>query len=178
MIFEIQEHRLIAIRILNCSFGSLSHFKMKTLMILASALFVAQDGYSQQDVSFLDSLGSSFGIAGDTAFDYVIVGAGTSGSTIAARLAEDPDVTVAVVEAGGFYQIENGNRSVVPGYSVFNFDIFSAPVTDWGILSTPQSQLNNRQVQYSRGQALGGSSAINFLIFHRYDRPEQICHGY
>lgn len=145
----------------------LSRIKMNTLVTLISVLFVAQNGYSQQNVAFLDSLGSNFGIAGNTEFDYVVVGAGTSGSTIAARLAEDPDVKVAVVEAGGFYQIENGNRSVVPGYSVFNFEIFSAPVTDWGILSTPQTQLNNRQVQYSRGQAIGGSSAINFLIFHR-----------
>ncbi|KAJ0109534.1 hypothetical protein J7T55_014096 [Diaporthe amygdali] len=143
---------------------------MKTLAILASALFAAQSGCSQEDVSFLDSLGSSFGIAGNAAFDYVVVGAGTSGSTIAARLAEDSDITVAVVEAGGFYQIENGNRSVVPGYSVFNFDILSAPVTDWGIISSPQSGLNDRQVQYSRGQAFGGSSAINFLVFHRPTR--------
>lgn len=145
----------------------ISCFIMKSLVQLVSVLFMTQCGYSQQDVTFLDSLGSSFGVAGNAAFDYVIVGAGTSGSTIAARLAEDPDVKVAVVEAGGFYQIENGNRSVVPGYSVFNFEIFSAPVTDWGILSTPQAQLNNRQVQYSRGQTIGGSSAINFLIFHR-----------
>lgn len=160
------------------NYTKLSRFMMKTFVTLASALFAAQSFYAQQDVSFLDSLGSSFGIAGDADFDYVIVGAGTSGSTIAARLAEDPDVTVAVVEAGSFYQIENGNRSVVPGYSVFNFEIFSAPVTDWGIQSTPQAQLNNRQVQYSRGQALGGSSAINFLIFHRYDGPKKLLHSH
>lgn len=160
------------------NYPKILRFMMKTLMTLASALFAAQSSCAQQDVSFLDSLGSSFGIAGNADFDYVVVGAGTSGSTIAARLAEDPDVTVAVVEAGGFYQIENGNRSVVPGYSVFNFDIFSAPVTDWGVLSTPQAQLNNRQVQYSRGQALGGSSAINFLIFHRCDHPQKIRHSH
>lgn len=160
------------------NYTKLSRYMMKTLVALASALFAAQSCYAQQDVSFLDSLGSSFGIAGDTDFDYVIVGAGTSGSTIAARLAEDPDVKVAVIEAGGFYQIENGNRSVVPGYSVFNFEIFSAPVTDWGILSTSQAQLNNRQVQYSRGQALGGSSAINFLIFHRYDGTSKLLHNH
>lgn len=151
---------------------------MRTIVTLASVLFAAQKGYAQQDVSFLDSLGSNFGIAGAADFDYVIVGAGTSRSTIAARLAEDPGVTVAVVEAGSFYQVENGNRSVVPGYSVFNFEILSAPVTDWGILSTPQAELNNRQVQYSRGQALGGSSAINFLIFHRCAHPKTISHSH
>lgn len=166
----------MSLTILN--YTKLSHFMMKAFVTLTSALFAAQICNAQQDVSFLDSLGSNFGIAGDTEFDYVIVGAGTSGSTIAARLAEDPDVKVAVIEAGGFCQIENGNRSVVPGYSVFNFEIFSAPVTDWGILSTPQAQLNNRQVQYSRGQALGGSSAINFLIFHRYDGTQQLLHSH
>lgn len=61
-------------------------------------------------------LGTAFGAPGTNAtFDYVIVGGGTAGLTIATRLAEDPAVSVAVVEAGGFYEIDNGNRSVVPG---------------------------------------------------------------
>ena len=59
--------------------------------------------------------GDSFGIPGKNAsYDYVIVGGGTGGLTIAARLAEDKNVSVAVIEAGGFYQIDNGNgRSVI-----------------------------------------------------------------
>lgn len=114
----------------------LSRLKMSTLVTLFSMLFVTQ---SEQNANFLDSLGLNFGIAGNTEFDYVIVGAGTSGCTIAARLAKDTGVKIAVVEAGGFYQIENGNRSVVPGCSVFNFEILSAPVTDCGILSTPET---------------------------------------
>ncbi|KAI4248897.1 MAG: hypothetical protein L6R40_000909 [Gallowayella cf. fulva] len=60
-------------------------------------------------------LGSSFGVPGTNAtYDYVIVGGGTAGLTIATRLAQDPTVSVAVVEAGGFYEIDNGNRSIVP----------------------------------------------------------------
>lgn len=59
---------------------------------------------------------NSFGVPGINAtYDYVVIGGGTAGLTIAARLAEDSDVSVAVIEAGGFYQQENGNgRCVVP----------------------------------------------------------------
>ena len=88
-------------------------------------------------------LGSSFGLPGANAtFDYVVVGGGTAGLTIATRLAEDPNVSVAVVEAGGFYEIDNGNRSVVPGYANFftgsdpkNYN----PLVDWGFSTVPQT---------------------------------------
>jgi ribulose 1,5-bisphosphate synthetase/thiazole synthase len=57
---------------------------------------------------------NSFGVPGINAtYDYVVVGGGTAGLTIAARLAEDPDVSVAVIEAGGFYQQDNGNGRCV-----------------------------------------------------------------
>lgn len=61
-----------------------------------------------------DPLGNSFGVPGVNAtYDYVVVGGGTAGLTIAARLAEDENTSVAVVEAGGFYQIDNGNGRLV-----------------------------------------------------------------
>lgn len=57
---------------------------------------------------------NSFGVPGvNTTYDYVVIGGGTAGLTIAARLAEDSDVSVAVVEAGGFYQQDNGNGRYV-----------------------------------------------------------------
>jgi ribulose 1,5-bisphosphate synthetase/thiazole synthase len=57
---------------------------------------------------------NSFGVPGINAtYDYVVVGGGTAGLTIAARLAEDLDVSVAVIEAGGFYQQDNGNGRCV-----------------------------------------------------------------
>lgn len=57
-----------------------------------------------------DPLGNSYGVAGvNGTFDYVVVGGGTAGLAIAARLAENSSVSVAVVEAGGFYQMDNGN---------------------------------------------------------------------
>jgi choline dehydrogenase len=57
---------------------------------------------------------NSFGVPGlNATYDYIVIGGGTAGLTIAARLAEDSSVSVAVIEAGGFYQQENGNgRSV------------------------------------------------------------------
>jgi choline dehydrogenase len=60
--------------------------------------------------------GSSFGIQGNNSFDYVIVGGGYTGLTLAARLAKK--YTVAVIEAGSFYEIGNENRSQIPAYDV------------------------------------------------------------
>ncbi|KAL8675736.1 MAG: hypothetical protein Q9186_007642 [Xanthomendoza sp. 1 TL-2023] len=116
-------------------------------------------------------LGSAFGAPGTNAtFDYVILGGGTAGLTIATRLAQDPAISVAVVEAGGFYEIDNGNRSIVPGYANFytgadpeNYQ----PLVDWGFTTVPQQQLANRRVHYARGKTLGGSSARHYMIYHR-----------
>ncbi|KAL8803054.1 MAG: hypothetical protein Q9182_003424 [Xanthomendoza sp. 2 TL-2023] len=118
-------------------------------------------------------LGSAFGAPGtNETFDYVIVGGGTAGLTIATRLAQDPAVTVAVVEAGGFYEIDNGNRSVVPGYANFytgadpnNYQ----PLVDWGFTTVPQQQLGNRRVHYARGKTLGGSSARHYMPQAAFD---------
>ncbi|CAN8103275.1 unnamed protein product [Discula destructiva] len=140
---------------------------MKSLNVLASTLFVVSHVSAQS--AFLDTLGSAFGVAGNATFDYVVVGAGTAGSSIAARLAQNNN-TVALVEAGSFYQILNGNRSVIPGYANFRFPILSAPVTDWGILTTPQPGLNGNLVPYARGQTIGGSSGISFLMHLRTNR--------
>lgn len=89
-----------------------------------------------------DVLGSSFGVPGTNAsYDYVVVGGGNAGLTLATRLAEDPSITVAVVEAGGFYEVDNGNRSVVPGYANFytgsDPDNYQ-PLIDWGFSTVPQ----------------------------------------
>ena len=66
--------------------------------------------------------GNSFGRPGyNDTYDYVIIGGGKAGNTIAARLALDPaNYSVAVVEAGSFYEILDGNRTQVPGYNYIN----------------------------------------------------------
>ncbi len=64
-----------------------------------------------------------------------------TGLTLATRLAEDPKISVAFIEAGGFYELDNGNRSVVPGYANYytgsdpnNYQ----PLIDWGFSTVPQ----------------------------------------
>lgn len=86
-------------------------------------------------------LGTDFGIVGaNRTFDYVVIGGGTGGLTMAVRLAQS-NFSVAVVEAGGFYEIDNGNLSVVPAYCT-NFagsDLDNyTPTVDWGFHTTPQ----------------------------------------
>lgn len=119
------------------------HFR-HTLAVLQS-LVPAALGY---DNLFSDGqlglvLGSAFGLPGANAtFDYVVAGGGTGGLAIATRLAEDPSVSVAVIEAGGFYEIDNGILSVTPGYATFytgadptNYQ----PLVDWGFHTVPQA---------------------------------------
>lgn len=86
----------------------------------------------------------------DATFDYVIVGGGTAGLAIASRLAENPSLSVAVVEAGGFYEADNGNLSVVPGYctaySGTDPDLTN-PKVDWGFVTTPQAVRRSRRLK-------------------------------
>lgn len=83
----------------------------------------------------------SFGVPGiNTTFDYVVVGGGTAGLTIASRLAAEPSISVAVIEAGGFYEAD-GNLSVVPGYCTVHAGTDPADTdlnVDWGFVTLPQ----------------------------------------
>ncbi|KAI0877920.1 putative glucose-methanol-choline oxidoreductase [Hypoxylon argillaceum] len=115
-------------------------------------------------------LGSSFGIPGDAAtYDYVIVGGGTAGLTLATRLVEQKAGSVAVVEAGTFYEIV-GNTSQVPAYDSY-FSSKGAhdwnPLVDWGYQTTPQAGAYNQSIHYARGKMLGGSSARNYMAYQR-----------
>ena len=84
---------------------------------------------------------SSFGAPGSATFDYVVVGGGTAGLTIASRLAENGTFSVAIVEAGSFYEIGNSNRSVIPAYCTTGSGLRKSdvnPLIDWGFFTTPQ----------------------------------------
>ncbi|CAK1357440.1 Versicolorin B synthase [Cercospora beticola] len=113
--------------------------------------------------------GTAFGIPGVNAeYDYVIVGAGIAGSVVAARLTEHSNATVALIEAGGFYEFGNGNWSQIPAYS--NRWIRQAPdmpqqLIDWGLRTEPQ--VNGRVIRYTQGKNLGGSSGRNQMLYHR-----------
>jgi choline dehydrogenase len=100
---------------------------------------------------------------GDAVYDYVIVGGGSAGCALAARLSADGDRTVLVLEAG---------RSDYP------WDLFiqmPAALTfpsgnrfyDWRYASEPEPYLNGRRIAHARGKVLGGSSSINGMIFQR-----------
>lgn len=116
-------------------------------------------------------LGTSFGSPGTNAtFDYIVVGGGNAGLTIASRLAENQTASVAVIEAGGFYEIDNGNYSIVPGYSSFytgSDPTDYQPLIDWGFNTEPQPGSGDRVLHYARGKTLGGSSARNYMLYHR-----------
>ena len=113
------------------------------LFLVTAALVGANNLLSYADGQSGYVLGTAFGLPGtNTSYDYVIVGGGTGGLAIATRLAEDPNITVAVIEAGGFYEIDNGNLSVVPGYANFYTGADSnnyQPLIDWDITTTPQA---------------------------------------
>ncbi|KAJ5253842.1 hypothetical protein N7524_011022 [Penicillium chrysogenum] len=139
---------------------------------------------TQQDTigAFVDAqgvthiYGNSFGRPGyNETYDYIIVGGGNAGNAIAARLALDPaNYTVAVLEAGSFYEILDGNRTQVPGYNYINtisFPLGSATTpTTWGLTTVPQKGYDDREIFYAGGQTFGGSSAANYM---GYQRPSE-----
>ncbi|KAH8704347.1 hypothetical protein GQ44DRAFT_664193 [Phaeosphaeriaceae sp. PMI808] len=104
-------------------------------------------------------------------YDYVVIGGGTAGLAIASRLSTV--ASVAVIEAGGFYEQDSGNLSIVPGYAQAIPFLDTTPSyprnskMDWDYLTVPQSQAGNRVIHYAQGKTLGGSSAINTLAYHR-----------
>ncbi|HRE42853.1 MAG TPA: choline dehydrogenase [Terricaulis sp.] len=107
-------------------------------------------------------------------FDYVIVGAGSAGCVLAARLSEDPGVKVALLEAGG------KNTSVLVRMPAGVGNLISTPgAFNWGFETEPQKHLNNRRLYQPRGRGWGGSSAINGMIYIRghardYDQWRQM----
>ncbi|PLB46518.1 alcohol oxidase [Aspergillus steynii IBT 23096] len=102
-------------------------------------------------------------------YDYVVVGGGTAGIAVATRLAQ-MSFTVALVEAGGYYQ----GISLAPIPSSDLFRVGARPrirsLIDWGFVAEPQPGANMRYIHYARGRCLGGSSAINFMIYQRPTR--------
>jgi choline dehydrogenase-like flavoprotein len=114
-------------------------------------------------------LGSHFGHVNlPAAFDYVVIGGGTAGLTIARRLAESH--TVAVIEAGSFYELDNGNFTEIPAYAsnyLGKNPLFQNPLVDWRQMTTPQPGFGGASVLYPQGHTLGGGSARNFMWYQR-----------
>jgi choline dehydrogenase len=94
-------------------------------------------------------------------FDYVIVGAGTAGCVLAARLTEDPDTTVCLLEAGG-----RDNKLMIHVPAGF-LKLLSDPDVNWLYHSEPIAGTDGRRILMPRGKTLGGSSSINGHIYNR-----------
>ena len=99
-------------------------------------------------------------------FDYVIVGAGSAGCTLANRLSEDPSVSVCLLEAGGK---DKDPLIHAPMGIAFMGDKGKA---NWSFDTAPQKNLNNRICYQPRGRVLGGSSSINAMIYIRGTRAD------
>lgn len=98
-------------------------------------------------------------------YDYIIVGAGTAGCVLANRLTEDPRVNVLLLEAGG----RDINPFIhVPG----GISKLFGPRVNWRFSTVPQTQLDNRRIWYPQGKTLGGSSAINAMIYIRAQKED------
>ncbi len=96
-------------------------------------------------------------------FDYIIVGGGSAGSVLAARLSEDRDVRVCLIEAGGA-----GRDIFIRAPALVAGMVSGRPkINNWALHTEPQPGLNNRRGFQPRGKALGGSSAINAMLYVR-----------
>ncbi|MGH9524733.1 MAG: GMC family oxidoreductase [Terriglobales bacterium] len=94
-------------------------------------------------------------------FDYIVVGGGTAGCVVAARLSEDSNLRVALLEAGGsckhYYVSTPAAVAAVIGHRSFN----------WGLDTVPQGALGQRCIALPRGRLLGGSGSMNGMVYHR-----------
>jgi choline dehydrogenase len=99
-------------------------------------------------------------------FDYVIVGGGSAGCVVAARLAEDPGTRVLLLEAGPDASAVEEVR-VPAAYS----RLFRSRY-DWNYVTVPQERADGRPVYWPRGRLLGGSSAMNAMIYIRGNRAD------
>jgi choline dehydrogenase-like flavoprotein len=104
----------------------------------------------------------------DQQYDYIVVGAGSSGCAVAGRLSEDPACRVLLLEAGG---TDRTRYCTKPGMvSIIHTIPQVKKRFDWGYYTKPQAAALDRRLPYPRGKVLGGSSSINGMVFVRGNR--------
>ena len=107
---------------------------------------------------------TKLGNRGDT-YDYVIIGSGSAGSVLAARLSENAEVRILVLEAGPM------DRSLVElRMPAALAEPIKSERFNWNYWSEPEPYLDNRKLNYPRGRVVGGSSSINGMVYLRGNR--------
>lgn len=99
-------------------------------------------------------------------YDYLVVGGGTAGLAVAARLSEDASITVGVLEAGSAsFDLPGINE---PG----RYGETLGTPSDWQYNTTAQRMLRGRSLPWPRGKVLGGTSALNFMTWNRPNKED------
>lgn len=159
---------------------------LATFISILGATHAAPAGHDGFDGRFHAAskrqLGTTAGTIGKNAtFDYVIVGGGTAGLVMANRLSASPGVSVAVIEAGTFYQVTNLLVGSTPaGDTLFagSSPLDTNPLVDWNFVTQPQDGANKRRIHYARGKCLGGRLVfISYMIYpdsHTSNKPASL----
>jgi choline dehydrogenase len=108
---------------------------------------------------------SSLSSAMKSQYDFIICGSGSSGSVVARRLAENPEVSVLLIEAGGDDNVPSVEE---PGQWFLNL----GSDRDWNFRAEPSSHLNGRIIPMNMGKVLGGGSSINVMAWMRGHRND------
>ena len=99
-------------------------------------------------------------------YDYLVIGSGSSGGMVAARLSEDPSISVLLLEAGG----REGHWTIrMPAATRNNF--LGGP-RNWCFSTEPEPWMDNRRIFQPRGKVVGGSSSLNGMVFVRGHRED------
>jgi 4-pyridoxate dehydrogenase len=101
-----------------------------------------------------------------TEYDYIIVGAGSAGCTLAYRLGADPSLKILVLEAGG------ADRSPIIKVPLTWGLILRHRLYDWGYFTEPEPGMDGRRIECARGKVLGGSTSINGMAYSRGMRED------